>query len=48
MLGLPAAWKSLAFPYQLCIGTFLAFAVCVSGKQRAGEKGSHPGEGRDP
>jgi hypothetical protein len=33
MLGLPASWKSLAFPWQLCIGTAVAFATCVSGKQ---------------
>jgi SSS family transporter len=29
-LGLPAALKSLAFPWQLCIGASLAFAVCVA------------------
>lgn len=33
VLGLPAAFKSLAFPYQLCIGTTIAFATCVIGKQ---------------
>jgi SSS family solute:Na+ symporter len=33
MAGLPAAWKSLAFPYQLCIGTAVAFATCLVGKQ---------------
>jgi Na+/proline symporter len=33
MLGLPASWKSLAFPYQLCIGTLLAFATCLLGNQ---------------
>ncbi|HEX2764248.1 MAG TPA: sodium:solute symporter [Allosphingosinicella sp.] len=32
-LGLPAAWKSLAFPYQLCVGTAVAFATCVLGRQ---------------
>jgi Na+/proline symporter len=29
MLGLPASWKGLAFPYQLCLGTAVAFAVCA-------------------
>jgi len=33
VLGLPAGFKSLAFPYQLCIGTAVAFATCVIGKQ---------------
>jgi solute:Na+ symporter, SSS family len=28
-LGLPASWKSLAFPWQLCIGTSLSFLVCA-------------------
>jgi Na+/proline symporter len=30
--GLPAAFKSLAFPYQLVIGTAVAFATCVLGR----------------
>ncbi len=34
LLGLPAAWKSLAFPFQLCIGTAVAFATCLLGNQR--------------
>jgi solute:Na+ symporter, SSS family len=29
-LELPVAWKVLAFPYQLCIGTAVAFLVCVA------------------
>jgi Na+/proline symporter len=33
VVGLPASWKSLAFPYQLCIGTAVAFATCILGKQ---------------
>jgi Na+/proline symporter len=33
MLGLPASWKALAFPYQLCIGTLVAFATCLLGNQ---------------
>jgi Na+/proline symporter len=33
LLGLPAAWKSLAFPYQLCLGTAVAFATCLLGNQ---------------
>ena len=28
-LGLPESWKSLAFSWQLCIGTFIAFVVCA-------------------
>jgi len=34
MLGLPVSWKMLAFPYQLCIGTAVAFATCLLGNQR--------------
>jgi Na+/proline symporter len=33
VVGLPGSWKSLAFPYQLCIGTAVAFATCIVGKQ---------------
>jgi Na+/proline symporter len=33
-LGWPAAIKSIAFPWQLCIGTAVAFCVCVAGQQR--------------
>jgi hypothetical protein len=32
-LGLPPAMKALAFPWQLCIGAGLAFAVCAMGKK---------------
>jgi Na+/proline symporter len=35
-LGLPAALKSLAFPWQLCVGTLVAFVTCC-----AGAKGTH-------
>lgn len=35
LLGLPPSWKSLAFPYQLCLGTAVAFATCLLGKQTA-------------
>jgi hypothetical protein len=31
-LGLPTAWKALAFPWQLCIGTAVAFGVCCAGR----------------
>ncbi len=31
-LGLPAAMKALAFPWQLCIGAGLAFLTCLAGK----------------
>ncbi|HEY0412213.1 MAG TPA: sodium:solute symporter [Allosphingosinicella sp.] len=37
LLHLPPAWKSLAFPYQLCLGTAVAFATCLLGKQRREE-----------
>ena len=29
LLGLPEAWKTLAFPFQLCVGTAIAFATCA-------------------
>jgi solute:Na+ symporter, SSS family len=32
--GLPSGWKSLAFPWQLCVGVTVAFIVCVMGKSR--------------
>ena len=35
LLGLPPSWKSLAFPYQLCLGTAVAFATCLMGRQAA-------------
>jgi hypothetical protein len=37
--GLPASWKGLAFAYQLCVGTAVAFAVCLLGRAKtaAGE-----------
>lgn len=31
-LGLPPAMKGLAFPWQLCMGTMLAFVTCLAGK----------------
>jgi Na+/proline symporter len=34
VVGLPASWKSLAFPFQLCVGTAVAFATCLIGNQR--------------
>jgi solute:Na+ symporter, SSS family len=33
-LGLPAAMKALAFPWQLCIGTGLAFLTCLMGRAK--------------
>jgi len=30
LLHLPAAWKGLAFPFQLCIGTAVAFVTCAA------------------
>jgi Na+/proline symporter len=43
-LGLPAGWKALAFPWQLCIGTAVAFLVCILGRteQAAAGEGSPP------
>ena len=37
----PAAWKSLAFPYQLCLGTTVAFLTCVAAKGQGGRT-DHP------
>ncbi len=39
LLGLPSAWKSLAFSWQLCLGTLAAFLVCAAGnsKEHVGE-----------
>jgi SSS family solute:Na+ symporter len=42
VLGLPAAWKSLAFPYQLCLGTAVAFATCLLGNQRKAAANNSP------
>ena len=46
MLGLPASWKALAFPYQLCLGTAVAFATCLVGNQRKAELSRGNGAGR--
>ena len=35
IVGLPTAWKSLAFPYQLCVGAGVAFLTCLLGKPAA-------------
>jgi Na+/proline symporter len=32
LLCLPPLWKTLAFPWQLCIGTSVAFLTCYAGK----------------
>jgi Na+/proline symporter len=32
-VGLPAGWKAAAFPWQLCIGTAVAFVVCIVDRQ---------------
>ena len=37
-LGLPLAWKALAFPWQLCIGSAIATAVCLMGRPPARAK----------
>jgi solute:Na+ symporter, SSS family len=33
-LGLPAAIKSIAFPWQLCVGTAVAACVCMTGQPK--------------
>lgn len=33
--GLPAAWKGIAFPWQLCLGSAVAFLVAISGRARS-------------
>lgn len=33
LLGLPDAWGRLAFPFQLCLGTAVAFLTCIIGRQ---------------
>lgn len=37
-LGLPPVMKKLAFPWQLCIGTTLAFLTCLLGKDARNNK----------
>jgi solute:Na+ symporter, SSS family len=32
-LGLPAVIKSIAFPWQLCLGTTVSIIVCMAGNQ---------------
>jgi hypothetical protein len=32
-LGLPQVMKTIAFPWQLCLGTIVATAVCLIGSQ---------------
>ncbi|HST36115.1 MAG TPA: sodium:solute symporter [Allosphingosinicella sp.] len=41
MLGLPISWKTLAFSYQLCLGTAVAFVVCAlpAGRSRRPDLG---------
>jgi SSS family transporter len=34
VLGLPQSWKGLAFSWQLCIGTAVAFGVCMMGNDK--------------
>jgi hypothetical protein len=44
LLHLPASWKGLAFPYQLCLGTAVAFATCLLGnRQSSGDGGMEAG-----
>jgi len=40
-VGLPAACKALAFPWQLCIGSAVATVVCMAGRPRDhGDRGT--------
>jgi solute:Na+ symporter, SSS family len=34
-IGLPDTLRGIAFPWQLCLGTLVAFAICVLGKTAA-------------
>ena len=40
MLALPLFLQTLAFPWQLCIGTLIAFAVCASGNTARASEGN--------
>jgi Na+/proline symporter len=42
MIGLPASWKMLAFPYQLCVGTAVAFATCQLGNRNQAARAPRP------
>jgi len=42
MLGLPPSWKMLAFPYQLCVGTTVAFATCLLGNTNKAANAPRP------
>jgi len=35
VIGLPSAMTMLAFPFQLCIATFIAFLICAAPAGRA-------------
>lgn len=37
LLGLPAAIKDIAFPWQLCVGTLASFLVCIAGRSKSVE-----------
>jgi hypothetical protein len=39
-LGLPAAMKGVAFPWQLVLGTLVAAAVCLSAAGKGVAKGA--------
>lgn len=40
--GLPVSWKALAFPWQLCVGTAVAFLVCLAGNKKEPEVSLQP------
>jgi hypothetical protein len=35
LLHLPQSWKGIAFSWQFCTGTAVAFLVCIIGNSRA-------------
>jgi Na+/proline symporter len=48
ILGLPGAWKALAFPYQLCVGTAVAFATCAAVPGKGAPVTASSGQGISP
>jgi solute:Na+ symporter, SSS family len=42
LLGLPEVFKSLAFPWQLCLATALSFTICVMGNKSKSFQNSSP------
>jgi solute:Na+ symporter, SSS family len=42
LLGLPEIFKSLAFPWQLCLATALSFTICMMGNKSRSFQNSSP------